>query len=67
MKVGMLHPDLGIGGAERLVVDAALGLVRNVCGSCTLALAAYLLLVALTGGARLAEPRGAHVHIALQP
>jgi len=26
----MLHPDLGIGGAERLVVDAAVGLVRNV-------------------------------------
>ncbi|KAJ6232695.1 alpha amylase [Anaeramoeba flamelloides] len=26
MKIAFLHPDLGIGGAERLVVDAALGL-----------------------------------------
>eukprot|EP01113_Clastostelium_recurvatum_P041321 TRINITY_DN6545_c0_g1_i4.p1 TRINITY_DN6545_c0_g1~~TRINITY_DN6545_c0_g1_i4.p1 ORF type:complete len:469 (-),score=86.96 TRINITY_DN6545_c0_g1_i4:28-1434(-) len=26
LRVGFLHPDLGIGGAERLVVDAALGL-----------------------------------------
>ena len=26
MRVGFLHPDLGIGGAERLVVDAALAL-----------------------------------------
>ena len=26
MKVVFLHPDLGIGGAERLVVDAALAL-----------------------------------------
>ncbi|PBK65735.1 mannosyltransferase [Armillaria solidipes] len=26
MRVAFLHPDLGIGGAERLVVDAALGL-----------------------------------------
>lgn len=25
-KVALIHPDLGIGGAERLVVDAALGL-----------------------------------------
>lgn len=24
MKITILHPDLGIGGAERLVVDAAL-------------------------------------------
>ena len=23
MKIAFLHPDLGIGGAERLVVDAA--------------------------------------------
>eukprot|EP00659_Diplonema_papillatum_P004090 gene4090-6356_t len=29
MKVAFLHPDLGIGGAERLVVDAAVGLIRN--------------------------------------
>ncbi|KAH8814500.1 alpha-1,3-mannosyltransferase ALG2 [Flagelloscypha sp. PMI_526] len=26
MKIAFVHPDLGIGGAERLVVDAALGL-----------------------------------------
>ena len=26
MKIGFIHPDLGIGGAERLVVDAAVGL-----------------------------------------
>ena len=26
MKVVFIHPDLGIGGAERLVVDAALAL-----------------------------------------
>ncbi|ESK95858.1 glycosyltransferase family 4 protein [Moniliophthora roreri MCA 2997] len=26
MRIAFLHPDLGIGGAERLVVDAALGL-----------------------------------------
>jgi len=26
MKVAFLHPDLGVGGAERLVVDAGLGL-----------------------------------------
>lgn len=28
MRVAFLHPDLGIGGAERLVVDAALALKR---------------------------------------
>ncbi|KAI5118332.1 hypothetical protein M0805_006614 [Coniferiporia weirii] len=28
LKVAFIHPDLGIGGAERLVVDAALGLQR---------------------------------------
>ncbi|KDN38153.1 glycosyltransferase family 4 protein [Tilletiaria anomala UBC 951] len=27
-RIGFIHPDLGIGGAERLVVDAALGLQR---------------------------------------
>lgn len=26
-----LHPDLGIGGAERLVVDAAVGLQKRGC------------------------------------
>lgn len=26
MKIGFVHPDLGIGGAERLVVDAAIAL-----------------------------------------
>lgn len=29
MRVAFLHPDLGIGGAERLVVDAALALKRS--------------------------------------
>ncbi|KAH8114219.1 mannosyltransferase [Phellopilus nigrolimitatus] len=28
LKVAFIHPDLGIGGAERLVIDAALGLQR---------------------------------------
>ncbi|KAF9511198.1 glycosyltransferase family 4 protein [Hydnum rufescens UP504] len=28
LRIGILHPDLGIGGAERLVVDAALGLQK---------------------------------------
>ncbi|KAF8514732.1 alpha-1,3-mannosyltransferase ALG2 [Hysterangium stoloniferum] len=28
MRIAILHPDLGIGGAERLIVDAALGLQR---------------------------------------
>ena len=28
MKVAFIHPDLGIGGAERLVVDAAVGLKK---------------------------------------
>lgn len=26
MKVAVVHPDLGIGGAERLIVDAAVAL-----------------------------------------
>jgi alpha-1,3/alpha-1,6-mannosyltransferase len=26
MKIAFVHPDLGIGGAERLIVDAAVGL-----------------------------------------
>ncbi|ODQ82842.1 glycosyltransferase family 4 protein [Babjeviella inositovora NRRL Y-12698] len=29
MRVAFIHPDLGIGGAERLVVDAAVGLQNN--------------------------------------
>ncbi|GJJ08871.1 hypothetical protein Clacol_003091 [Clathrus columnatus] len=29
MRVAFLHPDLGIGGAERLIVDAALGLQKR--------------------------------------
>ena len=28
LRVGFAHPDLGIGGAERLIVDAAVGLQR---------------------------------------
>ena len=28
-KIIFLHPDLGIGGAERLVVDAALALQKR--------------------------------------
>lgn len=28
LRVGFIHPDLGIGGAERLIVDSALGLQR---------------------------------------
>ena len=31
LKVVFLHPDLGIGGAERLVVDAAVGLQNKGC------------------------------------
>lgn len=26
MKIAIVHPDLGIGGAERLIVDAAIAL-----------------------------------------
>ncbi|KAG8751507.1 Alpha-1,3-mannosyltransferase-like protein, partial [Ceratobasidium sp. 428] len=29
LRVCILHPDLGIGGAERLIVDAALGLQKQ--------------------------------------
>ncbi|TFK62474.1 alpha-1,3-mannosyltransferase ALG2 [Pluteus cervinus] len=29
LKIAFIHPDLGIGGAERLVVDAALGLLKR--------------------------------------
>ena len=29
MKIAFLHPDLGIGGAERLVVDAAVALQQQ--------------------------------------
>ncbi|KPI90492.1 putative dolichyl-P-Man:GDP-Man1GlcNAc2-PP-dolichyl alpha-1 3-mannosyltransferase [Leptomonas seymouri] len=29
LRVVFLHPDLGIGGAERLIVDAAVGLMKN--------------------------------------
>ena len=28
LKIAFVHPDLGIGGAERLIVDAAVGLQR---------------------------------------
>lgn len=31
VRVVFLHPDLGIGGAERLVVDAAVALVSRGC------------------------------------
>ncbi|KZO92393.1 glycosyltransferase family 4 protein [Calocera viscosa TUFC12733] len=29
LRIAILHPDLGIGGAERLIVDAALGLQKR--------------------------------------
>jgi alpha-1,3/alpha-1,6-mannosyltransferase len=29
MRIAFLHPDLGLGGAERLVVDAAAGLAAR--------------------------------------
>jgi alpha-1,3/alpha-1,6-mannosyltransferase len=29
MRVAFVHPDLGLGGAERLIVDAAVELVRH--------------------------------------
>jgi len=31
LRVAFLHPDLGLGGAERLVVDAAAGLAAHGC------------------------------------
>lgn len=31
IRVALLHPDLGIGGAERLVVDVAVGLKQLGC------------------------------------
>lgn len=30
MKIAVLHPDLGIGGAERLIIDIAQGLSIKV-------------------------------------
>ncbi len=33
LKIAFLHPDLGIGGAERLVVDAALGYIDSAVSS----------------------------------
>ena len=29
MKINFIHPDLGIGGAERLIVDAAVALTKK--------------------------------------
>lgn len=29
LKIAFLHPDLGIGGAERLIVDAAVALQQK--------------------------------------
>lgn len=29
MKIVIVHPDLGIGGAERLIVDAAVALIEH--------------------------------------
>ena len=31
LRIAFLHPDLGLGGAERLVVDAAVALCDKVC------------------------------------
>ena len=33
LRIAFLHPDLGLGGAERLVVDAASGLAKLVSPS----------------------------------
>ena len=30
MRIVFLHPDLGLGGAERLIVDAAIAMKRKV-------------------------------------
>lgn len=30
MKIAFLHPDLGLGGAERLIIDAAMALTDKV-------------------------------------
>jgi alpha-1,3/alpha-1,6-mannosyltransferase len=30
MRIAFLHPDLGLGGAERLVVDAAMAMKLEV-------------------------------------
>ena len=30
MRIVFLHPDLGLGGAERLIVDAAVAMKRKV-------------------------------------
>ncbi len=29
LRIGFIHPDLGLGGAEKLVVDAAVALKRR--------------------------------------
>jgi hypothetical protein len=29
VRIGVLHPDLGLGGAERLIIDVALGLQKQ--------------------------------------
>ncbi len=34
MRIAVLHPDLGLGGAERLIVDAAAGLAKRVRKMC---------------------------------
>ena len=31
MRIVFLHPDLGLGGAERLIVDAAVAMKQKVC------------------------------------
>ena len=65
MRVGFLHPDLGLGGAERLVVDAASGLAKLV--RCSLADLRCSLRVEI-GVMPVPRPgsRGYHVHVALR-